>query len=198
MPQPDDDAPASSERRAGKRHSAVLLVGKVTRGDAVSACLVHDISAGGLMARFPTPPEVGEVVTIEVRGLPPTRGTVRWVRGPKAGVQFDAPRAIEDVFHMARADGSLARAPRFGLSMPATVRLESGRFAATAIDISAGGVKLAMPDSTVLEVGQTGQLTLTATGTVMFGRICWVREGACGFRFSSALPLATLAQILAQ
>ena len=182
------------ERRSGKRHQSVLLVGKVRRGAEETACLVHDVSAHGMMARFPVPPSVGEELWIEVRGLPAVPATVRWVRGRKAGVQFVEPQIVDRMFQLKREDGMVARSPRFPITGAVSLRLESGRFAAEAVDISAGGMKLAATHP--VEPGQTGQLVLTETGTALFGKVCWVQEGCFGFRFATPLSLDALAQLL--
>ena len=184
------------ERRAGKRHRSVLLVGKFRRGDVEGACLVHDLSRHGLMARFTAAPAQGETLVIEVRGLPPIAGQIRWVKGRKAGFQFAEPQPVEQVFQLKGKDGLVARPPRFPLYARATLRLEGERFAAEALDISAGGVKLS--SERAVQPGQTGQLMLDDTGTALFGKVCWMRDGQFGFRFMSPLPLETLAQILAR
>lgn len=182
------------ERRAGRRHQSVLLVGKVRRGGEETACLVHDLSQHGMMARFPVPPAVGEEVWVEVRGMPPALGTIRWVKGRKAGVQFAEPQRVDQVFQVRRDDGLVARSPRFPLAAAVSLRFEGGRFRADALDISAGGVKLAADHP--VEPGQTGQVVLLDTGTALFGKVCWVQEGQFGFRFAAPLPLETLAQLL--
>lgn len=193
-PEPILDIAATDRRAGGKRHQSVLLVGRVRRAGVIGACVVHDISRQGLMARFPEPPMVGDEMVLEVRGLPPVLGTVRWVNGRKAGFQFAEPQAVEQVFQLKRDDGMVARPPRFDIAGRATLRLEGERFAAEARDISAGGIKLVADQS--VGAGQTGQVTLADTGTALFGRICWAHDGQFGFRFCSPLPLDTLARIL--
>ncbi len=186
--------PPPERREGGKRHQSVLLVGRVLRDGVESACLVHDISKNGLMARFPEAPAVGDEMVVEVRGLPPATGVVRWVNGRKAGLQFAAPQPVEQVFQLKRVDGLVARPPRFPLQVRATLRLDGERFPADALDISAGGVKLATDQA--VEEGQTGQVTLVDSGTALFGRICWAHDGQMGFRFCAPLPLDALARIL--
>ena len=186
--------PPPERREGGKRHQSVLLVGRVLRDGVESACLVHDISKNGLMARFPEAPAVGDEMVVEVRGLPPATGVVRWVNGRKAGLQFAAPQPVEQVFQLKRVDGLVARPPRFPLQVRATLRLDGERFPADALDISAGGVKLATEQA--VEEGQTGQVTLVDSGTALFGRICWAHDGQMGFRFCAPLPLDALARIL--
>jgi hypothetical protein len=194
--QEDPAAPTITghERRAGQRHAIVLLIGRVCRDTRESACLVHDISKSGLMARFTTRPVVGEKLRIEVRGLPLVPGTIRWVNGMKAGFEFDAPQDVDAVFQLKRDDGMIARAPRFPITAQARLRFDETPFTATLIDISAGGAKLS--SETPVEPGQAGQIMLPETGTAIFGTVCWTRDDRFGFRFVAPLSLATLSQIL--
>lgn len=188
---------AAGERRAGgKRHQSVLLVGRARIGATDTACLVHDISRHGMMARFPHPPAVGDTLIVEVRGLAPAQAIIRWVRGHKAGMQFVEPQAVEAVFQVKRDDGLIARPPRFAVQAAAVLRLDGARLRATMLDISAGGAKL-VADSPV-QPGQTGQMTLADHDMALFGKVCWVKEDQFGFRFVAPLPLLTLAQLLAR
>lgn len=182
------------ERRGGRRHAIVLLVGKVSRGPQDSICLVHDISRTGLMARFTVPPIVGERLCIAVRGLPPIAGTVRWTNGFKAGFQFDAPQDVDHVFKPRDDDGLIPRTPRFPIRAAARLRVGDVPFAAALLDISPGGAKLS--SDTPVERGQTGQIMLPDTGTAIYGTICWTREDRFGFRFVAPLSLETLTHIL--
>ncbi|WP_158638030.1 PilZ domain-containing protein [Sphingomonas ginsenosidivorax] len=182
------------ERRGGKRHSIVLLIGKVCRGDQESVCLVHNISKFGLMARFTTPPVVGETLRIEVRGLPLVPGTVRWVNGLKAGFEFDQPQDVDRVFTLKLEDGRIARSPRFPIAALARLRFDGAPFTAALIDISAGGAKL-MGDTPVT-LGLTGQIMLPDTETSVYGTICWTRDERFGFRFVAPLSLTTLSVVL--
>jgi len=194
MEQIEQQQSASAERRSGQRHSAVLLLGKVC-GDVPGVCLVHNISANGLMARFVDVPVVGEAIRIEVRGLPPVSGTVRWVRGKKAGVQFDAPQPYQNIFSSENEDGTIPRPPRFPVTLAADVRLGDRKFASELIDVSAGGAKLVADD--LVQPGLAGHIVIRPMGTALFGTICWVKDGRFGFRFVSPLPIDTLAAIVA-
>ena len=183
-----------ADQRAGKRHASVLLIGKVRHGETDAACLVHDISKNGLMARFTIRPAVGDRVGIEVRGLSEIRATVRWVDGFRAGVEFATPQVIERVFCIRDDDGTIARTPRFALAAPVALRLGDRPMSAEIVDISPGGVKL-QADFPV-EPGQAGRIVLPETGASVYGTVCWVRDNRFGFRFATPLPLATLAQVL--
>lgn len=189
------DAAAGDRRAGGKRHQSVLLVGRARIGTTDTACLVHDISRNGMMARFPQPPSVGDTLIVEVRGLAPARAVIRWVRGHKAGMQFAEPQAVENVFQIRRDDGLIARPPRFAVQAAAVLRLDGARFPATLLDISAGGAKL-MAERPV-QADQTGQMMLADFDMALFGKVRWVKGEQFGFRFVAPLPLLTLAQILA-
>ncbi len=195
MEQVEQQQSAPAERRSGKRHSAVLLLGKLC-GDVPGVCLVHNISEHGLMARFVDVPAVGDSVCVEVRGLAPARGTVRWVRGQKAGIQFDSSQPYERIFSTENEDGTIPRPPRFAVTLGADVRLGDCKFAAEMIDISAGGAKLTAVEG--VQAGQAGHITVRPMGTAIFGTICWVKGGRFGFRFVSPLPIDTLATIIAR
>jgi hypothetical protein len=191
----DHNPPADQrDRREGKRHSIVLLVGKICRSDHESVCLVHNISNSGLMARFTKPPTVGERLRIEVRGLPLAPGTVRWVTGLKAGFKFDDLQDVNAVFRPQQADGKIARAPRFAVEALARLRFEAEPFTAELTDISAGGAKL--KSDTPVTAGLTGEIMLPDTGTSVYGTICWTRKEQFGVKFVAPLTLATLSQIL--
>lgn len=185
---------AIEDRRENRRHTTVLLIGKVRQGAGDSACLVHDISAHGLMARFTAAPAVGDRLLIEMRGLPEVAATVRWVDGYKAGVEFAEPQEVERVFCLRDEQGLVARAPRFAIAASAVMRLGAERWAVDLLDISPGGVKLRTDRP--LQAGQAGSILLAAVGSPIYGAICWVRDDRCGFRFSSPLPLTSLARVL--
>jgi hypothetical protein len=184
----------ANARRAGKRYSTVLLIGKVRQDAVDSACLVHDISQFGLMARFTSAPEVGETLCIDVRGLPDLRGTVRWVKGYKAGLEFDAPHDIDRIFCLKDDHGLVARTPRFAIHGTAMLWIGTASMTADLLDISPGGVKLQA--ETRVQRGQAGRIMLPDTTETIYGSVCWTREDRFGFRFVAPLPLATLSQIL--
>ncbi len=193
MEQVEQQQGASAERRTGKRHSAVLLLGKVC-GDVPGVCLVHNISASGLMARFVDVPNVGDPITIEVRGLSPVSGTVRWVNGRKAGIQFDSPQPYEQIFSHENEDDTVPRPPRFPVALTADVRLGTHKFTTAMLDISAGGAKLQAEGP--VQTGLAGHIVVKPLGTVISGTVCWVHEGRFGFRFVSPLSMDSLAAIV--
>lgn len=193
MEQVEQQQGTSAERRAGKRHSAVLLLGKVC-GDVPGVCLVHNISATGLMARFVDIPTVGQPITIEVRGLPPVSGVVRWVDGRKAGVQFDSLQPYEQIFSHEAEDDTVPRPPRFPVALTADVRLGAHKFTTAMLDVSAGGAKMVAEGP--VQVGLAGHIVVRPLGTMISGTVCWVEEDRFGFRFVSPLSMDALAAIV--
>ena len=185
----------ASERRSGERHRSVLLIGRLC-GATQAACVIHNLSSGGLMGRFETAPAIGERLRIELRGLDAVEGTVRWVRGHKAGIEFDTKQKLDSVFSLRQEDGRTARPPRFPLSTPARLILPGGAFDASVLDISAGGAKLAIEGH--VTAGDTGQLLLIESGTAMFGTAAWCVSDRIGFRFAAPLTLNALATLLGE
>jgi len=194
MEQVEQQQGTLAERRTGKRHSAVLLLGKIC-GDKPGVCLVHNISATGLMARFVDIPTVGQSICIEVRGLSPISGTVRWVNGRKAGVQFDSPQPYERIFSHENEDGTIPRAPRFAVTLAADVRVGTHKFTTAMIDVSAGGAKMVAEGK--IQPGLAGHIVVRPLGTAISGTVAWVKDGRFGFRFVSPLSMDALAAIVA-
>lgn len=190
--------PADRDRRAGRRHATVLLIGRVMHADRGSICLVHDISTVGLKARFTTLPALGETLEIKVRGMPLLRATVRWVDGFHAGVDFDEPHVIDPVFATRDAAGMIARSPRFVVSAPVRLNVQGYWYAARLVDISTGGAKLEVAPSLCeyFSQGQAAQLVVDPGGLAIFAAICWRRGNRFGLRFVAPLSLVTLSRVL--
>lgn len=182
------------QRREGKRHTSVLLIGRVRHESGETACLVHDISSRGLMARFTAVPVVGERLLIAVRGLPEVAATVRWVNGYRGGVEFDDAQDIAGVFCLRDDQGHVARTPRFAMQASASLRIGDLRLPVDILDISPGGVKLRCDGP--VPAGQAGSVLLPEINEAAFGSVCWTRDDRFGFRFCTPLSLAVLSRVL--
>ncbi len=189
-----DSVPIHGDQRRASRHAMVLLIGRIRQEGSESACLVHDISSQGAMARFPLAPVVGDRLAIAVRGLPEAAATVRWVNGYKAGMEFDEVQDIRAVFARHDDQGHVARTPRFAMEASASLRIGDRRSAVDILDISPGGVKL-RSDAPV-HTGQAGSVLLPEINAAMFGSVCWTRDDRFGFRFCTPLPLTSLSRVL--
>lgn len=189
-----DPVPQHVDKRRGQRHASVLLIGRIRHPDGESACLVHDISSHGLMARFTTAPVVGDRMLFEVRGLPEVAATVRWVAGFRGGVEFDRAQDLATVFCLRDDQGHVSRTPRFAMHASAGMRIGDARLAVDILDISPGGVKLR--SDVAVHTGQAGSVLLPELNTAAFGSVCWTRDDRFGFRFCTPLPLASLSRVL--
>jgi hypothetical protein len=182
------------QRREGKRHTTVLLIGRLRHAGGETACLVHDISSHGMMARFTAVPMVGDRLLVEVRGLPEVAATVRWVNDFRGGVEFDAPQDIGGVFCLRDDRGHVARTPRFAMQASAGMRIGDLRVPVDILDISPGGVKLR--SDILIPVGRAGSVLLPQIDTAAFGSVCWTRDDRFGFRFCTPLSLSLLSRVL--
>lgn len=187
-------APGSSERREGKRHTSVLLIGRADFGRREHACLVHNISERGLMARFLTPPAMGETISVQLRGLGPVDATVRWINGACAGVEFATPQSLQHVLGKTAPGEQRARTPRFDLSRAAKLEVDGVAHEAVVIDVSVGGAKLIAEPR--FRVGSHARLGIVDTHLLFAGTICWQQDEHVGFQFVKALTLQRLADVI--
>ena len=173
--------------RWAERINTVLLTGTIHDGRATMDCPVLNISEFGLMVRIDFPADVGLRVAVEMRGMPLAAATVRWVRGTRAGIEFDHPQNLNSVFCLMGDDDFAARAPRFPVALKALLVIDGRAIAVDIGNISARGVRLAA--DIALEPGQAGQIMLPGRGVCLSGTICWAEKGEYGFNFVRPLPL---------
>ncbi|MEG3088963.1 PilZ domain-containing protein [Sphingomonas sp. PB4P5] len=176
--------------RWAERISTVLLVGTIHDGSETIACPVLNLSEFGLMVRIDFATEVGARVAVEMRGMPLAAATVRWVRGTRAGIEFDHPQNLNAVFCLMGDDSFLARAPRYPVALRAVLLIDGRAVAVDIGNISARGVRLAA--DIALELGQTGQIIVPGREIALSGAIRWVEKGEYGFHFARPLPLGLL------
>jgi len=182
---------SDQERRQGQRHMSILRVGKMVTPRGEDFCLIRNISEGGLMAKLYRAVNVGERVTIELRAERRLAGEVRWARDDAAGIQFDAPIDVAAVLADREefVDGRHPRPPRLSHSCRATLRLGAEYHRVTVVDISQGGVKVAV-EKPVAE-GVDAMLTMEGFRPVA-GLIRWCRDGHAGIGFNQVIPYPEL------
>ena len=79
---------------------------KDARGGSTTAT-IENLSASGCTIRFSAPfLEVGAAIVVRLSGLEGLTGTVRWVRGPRAGIHFDRPLYVALLEHLAEQDSA--------------------------------------------------------------------------------------------
>lgn len=74
-----------------EKRSEMRRVASVYFGDFRRRAVVCDMSPGGAMIEMRMPPAVGEKVLIDIPGMAPLTGQVRWRLEGRAGVQFETP-----------------------------------------------------------------------------------------------------------
>lgn len=185
--------PEQRERRAGERHVTVLMIGRAERNGRQQACIIRNMSARGLMARFASVPAVGESVVVECRVLPATLAVVRWVRGDAAGLEFvrcvaQAPAGMRDPrLHVSRG-------PRFGLATAAKLQQGSRGRVGRLLNLSAGGACIEGEVDTA--PGEAVALTLPHLLGMTPARVVWRDAGRIGISFHTPLLFPSLSRIV--
>lgn len=89
--QPDpNEEDAYAAKRAAARDS--LLLAAALRINGVEHNVrVRNLSAGGLMAEYPGQVELGQPLSIDVRGIGWVEGRVAWATDGRVGIAFSAP-----------------------------------------------------------------------------------------------------------
>lgn len=182
---------SAQERRSGQRHMSILRVGKMRTPRGEDFCLIRNISAGGLMAKLYRPVQVGEHVVIELRAERRLAGEIRWTRDDAAGIQFDEPIDVAALLADREefVDGRHPRPPRLSHRCRATMRLGADYHRVTVVDISQGGVKLAVDKP--VAIGADAVITMEGFRAVA-GVVRWCSDGQAGIAFNQVIPYPEL------
>lgn len=179
------------DRRRKPRMPMVFTLAKLVSGLREMPCMVRNLSDSGMQVQLPVPPIVNARVVIEMQGLAARPARVRWARGRTAGLQFETPCNIVEVFE-ARRGASLS--PRFRLEQMMALHLDDGVTSVVATEMSTDEARLRARHSlatgcpAVLDLGLAG---LTARGTIG-ARVCDDYQ----FFFDKPFASVTLAQLL--
>lgn len=95
-----------------ERRSEMKRVASVYFDDMRRRAVVRDMSPGGAMIEMRMPPAVGEKVIIDIPGMAPLSGEVRWRLENRVGVQFETPILHVEVMEC------LAQSEKDGNSLP--------------------------------------------------------------------------------
>jgi len=81
-----------SAKRAKTRDSLFLAADLRIEGrPGMSQVRVRNLSAGGLMAEYPHPVDIGRSVEVSLRGVGKVAGHVAWTAAGRIGVAFETP-----------------------------------------------------------------------------------------------------------
>jgi hypothetical protein len=188
-------APPPPERRRQQRHLTILRVGALIVDGARELCLVRNISAGGVMAHVYRPLPVGTRVEVEIKNDEPLAGQVVWEADTNVGIAFDQKIDVPDLLATSKllGDGRRARRPRVEINRLAKLRCGADVYFVDALDISQGGVKVAMEE--VLPFDADVVVTLDGFRPLP-GIVRWVGGGHCGISFLQVIPIAELCEWL--
>jgi hypothetical protein len=182
-----------AERREQRRHMSVLRTGKLTRTHREELCLIKNISAGGLMAHVYSLLDVGEPVSIELKGNYIASGKVVWFRDLMAGVQFDELIDIARLLvgHQKGETNSLPpRLPRLWVRDQASLRIGGVDHRVNFHNISQGGAKIEVPSG----VSVYDKCVVTVDGLPPIeGVLAWRKRREGGIAFTSEIPFDLLA-----
>lgn len=187
--------PSPVERRQQERHLTILRVGTLVRGGARELCLIRNISAGGLMAHVYCDLAAGQKVAVELKSNQQIEGSVVWVKGSNAGIEFDRPIDVAELLANppVLANGWKPRLPRVEIDGLATLRIGGRTLWVTARDISQGGAKI--ETGQVLETGADVVLTLQGFRPLP-GVLRWQAAGLGGVHFNQLIPFGELIEWL--
>lgn len=85
------EALAAASQRDGGRDSLLLGAKMRFRDYEPVQVRVRNLSSGGLMAEYAGAVEIGDPISIEVRGVGWVKGRVAWATDARVGVAFDQP-----------------------------------------------------------------------------------------------------------
>lgn len=190
-------APESSpvpDQRAGERFTTLFRVARVVADSgAQHLCLIRNIGAGGLMLETYTPFEMGAAVRVEPKGCEPVSGRICWVKDKHAGVAFDAPIDVAAYLGLNQPPDTqeTPRGPRLMVGRRARLRVGVMWHIVELIDLSQKGAKV--QSDLPMEMDAAVELMVERLAPLS-GRVRWMKEDRIGIEFSTAIPLADLAE----
>jgi hypothetical protein len=132
------------ERRASARQISVMLTAKLNSGNMQQPCRIVNLSVTGAKLETLIPLTEGEPVLVEFRSDLVIKAKVRWTREGQAGIEFDAPIALQAALRRSEVQiGRIkARPPRYRCDARATVENGNKRWQCHVVDISSTGLKI--------------------------------------------------------
>jgi hypothetical protein len=188
-------APPPPDRRRQQRHLTILRIGALIVEGTRELCLVRNISAGGVMAHVYRHLEIGTRVAVEIKNDDPLPGRVVWESDSNVGIAFDQKIDVPDLLATSKllGDGRRARRPRVQINRLAKVRCGAEVYFLDALDISQGGVKVAVEQDLPIDA----DVVVTLDGfRPLPGIVRWVANGHCGISFIQVIPIAELCEWL--
>jgi hypothetical protein len=184
--------PRPAERRTDERLSAMLRAGKLIDANGEQQLIkVKNLSAGGLMAIVASPPEVGDIVEVELSSqkIP---ASVVWIREDTAGLKFDHNLDLGELLAGRKPRlGYRTRPPRLEIDCKASVRVGKLYYSVDVHDISLGGIKVEP-----IEEYCVGKKVIVAVESLrpVKGEVRWYSDRRAGIVFNKPLDFDELAE----
>ena len=184
--------PRPVERRSHPRLDAMLRVCKLAHASGEQQLIkVKNMSAGGMMAIVPFPPQVGDQVKVEVSGqnIP---STIVWIRDDMVGIKYDEDVVLGELLAGRKErHGFRARPPRLEIRCNASVRVGSTYYTVEVHDISMGGMKV----EPIAEYCVGKQVTIGVQSLKPIkGEVRWYSDRRAGIIFDKSLEFDELAE----
>jgi hypothetical protein len=170
----------------------MLRVCKLTHASGEQQLIkVKNMSAGGMMAIVPFPPQVGDEVKVEVSGqdIP---STIVWIRDDMVGLKYDEDVDLGELLAGRKErHGFRARPPRLEIRCNASVRVGSTYYTVEVHDISMGGMKV----EPIAEYCVGKQVTIVVESLKPIkGEVRWYSDRRAGIIFDKPLEFDELAE----
>jgi hypothetical protein len=180
------------ERRAEKRHLALLRVALLHAEGTRELCVVKNLSASGLSVRLYRELEPGTPVQIEFRSSELLSGSVIWRQDWDVGILFPEPIDVATVLgsRWITESGKRRNLPRIEISCDGRLGRRSESQQVALMDISQGGARvrterLLDPGSAILDLPGLPAIP---------GVVRWATEAMAGISFNECLSFEVLAR----
>ena len=183
--------PRPAERRSDERIAPILRVAKLVGAQGEQLIRVRNVSAGGLMAETPHPPQVGEAVELELSSqkIP---STVVWIREGTVGVKFDQNVDLGELLAGRKPrHGFRPRPPRLEVNCKASIRVGKVYYTVDVHDISLAGIKVEP-----IEEYCVGKAVIVVVESLrpIKGQVRWFSDRKAGIVFDKPLDFEQLSE----
>ena len=180
------------DRRAEKRHVALLRVALLHAEGTKELCVVKNLSASGLSVRLYRELETGTQVQIEFRSGELLSGSVVWKRDRDVGIIFPEPIDVAAVLgsRWVTESGRRRNLPRIDISCEGRLGRGPDFQQVVLVDISQGGARVRT--ERLLEPG--GAIIDLPGLPAISGVVRWATDAMAGISFNECLSFELLAR----
>ncbi len=186
------NVPRPTERRREERFGSMLRVAKLTNASGEQQLVkIKNLSAGGLMAIVPSPPQVGDAVHVELSSqkIP---STAVWSRDDLIGIKFDQTLDLGELLAGRKPrHGFRPRPPRLEIACKASVRVGKLYYNVGVRDISLEGMKVEPIEEYC--VGKKVVVVVESLRPIK-GEVRWYSDRRAGIVFDSPLEFNELTE----